>query len=75
MVAACAYCRSFIAHREPLDDPAVTHGACEPCMARVLREWAAPTGMPLPDAGALVSNSAGLDAGWDGRGGGPWPGT
>ena len=43
MVAACAYCKSFIALREPFDDPSVTHGACDPCIERMLREWEALT--------------------------------
>lgn len=46
MVAWCAYCQSFIAVREPLDDPAVTHGACDACVDRVLREWRVLTEVP-----------------------------
>jgi hypothetical protein len=44
VVAACAYCKSFIALREPFDDPTVTHGACDPCAERIIREWEARTG-------------------------------
>ena len=50
MVAACAYCKSFIALREPLDDPSVTHGACDPCVDRMLREWEALTGRSAEEA-------------------------
>ncbi len=49
MVARCVYCQASLGHREPLDDPAVTHGACDPCVERALAEWAALTGEPVPD--------------------------
>jgi hypothetical protein len=59
VVAACAYCKSFIALREPFDDSTVTHGACDPCVERLLREWEALTG---PEAGPTGPASTGRPA-------------
>jgi hypothetical protein len=44
----CVYCHQIIGDREPLDNPAVTHGACEPCLKKALDEWAAPGGESIP---------------------------
>ena len=39
MVAACAYCKGFIGLRDPIEDPTVTHGICDACLAEQLREF------------------------------------
>jgi hypothetical protein len=52
VVAACAYCKSFIALREPFDDPTVTHGACDPCVERLLRDWGILTGRSADEPAA-----------------------
>ena len=38
MVAACAYCKGFIGLRQPVEDPTITHGICDGCLADQLRE-------------------------------------
>jgi hypothetical protein len=38
VVAACAYCKSFIGLRAPIADPKITHGICDACLAEQLRE-------------------------------------
>jgi hypothetical protein len=38
VVAACAYCKGFIGLRAPIEDPTITHGICDPCLAEQLRE-------------------------------------
>jgi len=51
-----------IGDREPLDDPAVTHGACDPCVERALAEWAelvGEAGMAMAGAGGTSQFAAG----------------
>jgi hypothetical protein len=38
VVAACAYCKGFIGLRAPIEDPTITHGICDACLAEQLRE-------------------------------------
>jgi hypothetical protein len=40
VVARCVYCKQVIGDREPLEDPSVSHGACDPCVEVALAEWA-----------------------------------
>jgi hypothetical protein len=61
MVAQCVYCQAFLGHREPFDDPAITHGACDPCIERALAEWAALTGEAVPEMGEPGGPSQPLD--------------
>jgi hypothetical protein len=59
VVAKCMYCLVGLGDREPFDNPAVTHGACGPCVARALREWATLTGSPVPDWVADIMGETG----------------
>jgi hypothetical protein len=34
MVTVCAWCERYMGSREPLHDPAVTHGICDECLGR-----------------------------------------
>lgn len=52
MVARCVYCKRFIGDREPLDDPPVTHGACDPCVEVALAEWAVLVGETVAESAA-----------------------
>jgi hypothetical protein len=44
MVTVCAWCQRYMGSREPLHDPAVSHGICSGCVER----------NPLDDAPVLV---------------------
>ena len=59
MVARCVYCQAFLGDREPLDDPSVTHGACDPCIERALAEWDAAMGETAPKGGEHPGASGG----------------
>ena len=34
MVTVCAWCRRYMGSKEPLANPAVSHGICDPCLER-----------------------------------------
>jgi hypothetical protein len=34
MVTVCAWCQRYMGSKEPLHDPAVSHGICDECMRR-----------------------------------------
>jgi hypothetical protein len=34
MVTVCAWCQKYMGSKEPLSDPAVTHGICNDCVER-----------------------------------------
>jgi hypothetical protein len=34
MITVCAWCQKYMGSKEPLLDPAVTHGICNDCMER-----------------------------------------
>jgi hypothetical protein len=34
MITVCAWCQKYMGSKEPLQDPAVTHGICNDCMER-----------------------------------------
>ena len=34
MVKVCAWCERFLGIKEPVENPTVTHGICQPCFAR-----------------------------------------
>ena len=68
MIAACAYCKGFIGLRAPVEDPTITHGICDDCLAEQLLElehelgdsapecpWACAA---VPDHAALVGPAA-----------------
>jgi hypothetical protein len=67
VVAACAYCKGFIALRDPVEDPSITHGICEACLAEQLREFgseladSAPgfswSGESVPDSLAMAGSA------------------
>ncbi len=40
MRAICSYCRKDLGHREPLEDPRLTHGMCDACADHFSRQWA-----------------------------------
>jgi hypothetical protein len=37
MVTVCAWCQKYMGSKEPLGDPAVTHGICSDCVEREQR--------------------------------------
>ncbi len=34
MITVCAWCQKYLGSKEPLHDPAVSHGICNDCMER-----------------------------------------
>jgi hypothetical protein len=34
MITVCAWCQKYMGSKEPLQDPAVSHGICNECMER-----------------------------------------
>ena len=48
MVAVCAWCQRYMGSKEPLHDPAVSHGICSGCVER----------QTLADAPVVVVNPA-----------------
>jgi len=34
MITVCAWCQKYLGLKDPLDDPAVTHGICHTCALR-----------------------------------------
>jgi len=38
MKVVCAWCDKDQGEKEPLDDPTVTHGICDPCAERVAED-------------------------------------
>jgi hypothetical protein len=39
MKIVCSYCEAHLGHKEPLDDPSVSHGMCVPCLDHFRRQW------------------------------------
>ena len=39
MRVVCSYCQADLGEKEPLDDPAVSHGICAVCHAHFRRQW------------------------------------
>jgi len=40
MVTVCAWCQKYMGSKEPLHDPAVSHGICSDCIERETRDEA-----------------------------------
>ena len=38
MIRVCAWCKKILGEKEPLDDPTVTHGICDECLAEKMTQ-------------------------------------